>query len=66
MADGIDGLELAQIMKNEFPNIPVLLTSGASDGASDAVARGFQVIRKPYLMEELGMWLRRLFGIRST
>jgi CheY-like chemotaxis protein len=66
MADGIDGLELAQIMKNEFPNIPILLTSGASDGASDALARGFQVIRKPYLAEELGMWLRRLFGIRST
>ena len=50
-------------MKNDFPNIPILLTS---DDASDAVARGFQVIRKPYLMEELGMWLRRLFGIRST
>jgi CheY-like chemotaxis protein len=66
MADGIDGLELAQIMKNEFPNIPILLTSGASDGASDALARGFQVIRRAYLTEELGMWLRRLFGIRST
>ena len=66
MADGIDGLELAEIMKNEFPNIPILLTGGDGDGASDAVARGFQVIRKPYLMEELGMWLRRLFGIRST
>ena len=66
MADGIDGLELAEIMKNEFPNIPILLTGGDGDGASDAVARGFQVIRKPYLMEELGMWLRRFFGLRST
>ena len=63
MADGINGLELAEIMKNDFPNIPILLTS---DDASDAVARGFQVIRKPYLMEELGMWLRRFFGLRST
>src|SRR5262249_53759617 len=66
MADGIDGLKLAEIMKNEFPKTPILLTSGYSDGASDAVVRGFQVIRKPYRMEELGMWLRRLLSTRST
>jgi len=66
MADGMDGLELAETMKNEFPDIPILLTSGYTDVASDAVTRGFQVIRKPYRMEELGMWLQRLLGIRST
>jgi signal transduction histidine kinase len=66
MADGMVGLELAETMKNEFPDIPILLTSGYTDVASDAVTRGFQVIRKPYRMEELGMWLQRLLGIRST
>ncbi len=66
MADGMNGLELAEIMKNEFPAIPILLTSGYSDVAADAVAKGFQVIRKPYRLEELGMWLQRLRGIGST
>ena len=62
MADGMDGLELAEIMKAEFPDIPILLTSGHTDVAADAVTKGFQVIRKPYRMEELGIWLRRLLG----
>ena len=66
MPDGMDGLELAEIMKKEFPGVPVLLTSGYSDVAADAITKGFQVIRKPYRMEELGMWLRRLLGIPST
>jgi len=66
MADGMDGLDLAETMRSEFPNVPILLTSGHTDAASDAVTRGFQVIRKPYRMEELGMWLQRLLGIRST
>lgn len=63
MADGMDGLELAEIVQNEFPDIPILLTSGLSDVAASAVTMGFHVIRKPYRMEELGMWLRMLLGI---
>ena len=66
MADGVDGLELAQILKNEFPDIPVLLTTGDGDLAADAVARGFQVICKPYRTEELKMWLRKLLCTGST
>jgi CheY-like chemotaxis protein len=66
MADGLDGLELAETMRNEFPDVPIMLTSGHSGVAADAAAKGFQVIRKPYRLEELGMWLQRLLGIRST
>ena len=66
MPDGMNGVELAEIMKKEFPGVPILLTSGYSDVAADAVTEGFHVIRKPYRLEELGMWLRRLLGKRST
>jgi signal transduction histidine kinase/CheY-like chemotaxis protein len=66
MAEGIDGLQLAETMKIEFPEIPILLTSGDSNIAADAAAKGFHVIRKPYRMEELRMWLQRLLVISST
>jgi CheY-like chemotaxis protein len=66
MPEGMSGLELAQVMKREFPRLPVLLTSGYSDVAADAVTKGFQVIRKPYRMEELGVRLRSLLGTHST
>jgi signal transduction histidine kinase/CheY-like chemotaxis protein len=66
MPDGMDGVQLAEIMKKEFPAIPILLTSGYSDVAADAVVRGFHVLRKPYRLEELGKWLRRLLAIPSV
>jgi len=66
MAEGLDGLHLAEIMKVEFPDMPVLLTSGDSHIAADAAAKGFHVIRKPYRLEELGMWVRRLLVMRPT
>ena len=66
MAEGMNGLQLAESIKDEFPDMPILLTSGHSDIAADAAARGFPVIRKPYRMEELGMWLQKLLVPRST
>ena len=66
MMPGMNGLELAEIMKKEFPGVPILLTSGYSDVAGDAITKGFQIIRKPYRMEELAIWLRKLLDIRST
>jgi len=66
MAEGMNGLQLAEIIKGEFPDMPILLTSGHSDIAADAAAKGFPVIRKPYRMEEVGMWLQKLLVPRST
>ena len=60
MPDGINGVQLAEIMKEEFPGVPILLTSGRSDTAADAVTKGFRVISKPYRLDELGMWLQTL------
>jgi signal transduction histidine kinase len=66
MPDGMNGLELAQVIKTEFPGLPILLTSGYSDVAADAVTRGFQVMPKPYRLEELHVRLCELLGMHST
>ena len=50
MPGGIDGLSLAQICRERFPEIMVLLTSGFSDAAQAADGR-FDILRKPF---ELG------------
>jgi len=63
MPDGMDGLELAEIMKKRYPGIPILLTSGYSEMTAQAVSKGFQIIPKPYRMEELRMRFRAMLGL---
>ena len=48
MPGGLNGLELAKLLRSRFPRIVVLLTTGYSSGAQDAVREGFEVLRKPY------------------
>jgi PAS domain S-box-containing protein len=64
MPDGMDGLELAEVMKKRYPGIPILLTSGYSEMTAQAVSKGFQIISKPYRMEELGMRFRAMLGLQ--
>jgi two-component system NtrC family sensor kinase len=48
MPGGMNGLELAQAVRGRFPRIVVLLTTGYSSSAQDAVRAGFEVVQKPY------------------
>jgi two-component system NtrC family sensor kinase len=48
MPGGMNGLELAATVRKRFPDITVLLTTGYSSGAQDAVRQGFEVLQKPY------------------
>ena len=48
MPGGMNGLDLAQAVRQRFPQIAVLLTTGYSSSAQDAVREGFEVLRKPY------------------
>ena len=52
MPGAINGLGLAQICKERFPEIPVLLTSGFSDAAQAADGR-FDILRKPFELSAL-------------
>ena len=46
---GTDGLTLARKLSSLYPGLPVLLTSGYSNAAAEAVASGFALLPKPYL-----------------
>jgi two-component system, NtrC family, sensor kinase len=48
MPGGMNGLELAEAVRRRFPRIVVLLTTGYSSSAQDAVRKGFEVLQKPY------------------
>ncbi len=48
MPGGMNGLELAEAVRRKYPKIAVLLTTGYSSSAQDALRRGFEVLQKPY------------------
>jgi two-component system NtrC family sensor kinase len=48
MAGGMNGLELGHAIRRLYPAMPVLLTTGYSDSARDAVQQGFVVLQKPF------------------
>ena len=53
MPGGMNGLDLAREIGVRFPTIPVLLTTGYSASAQDAIRRGVGVLQKPYDLESL-------------
>jgi len=58
MPGGMNGLELADAIRRHFPHIVVLLTTGYSSSAQDAVRQGFAVLQKPYDLAALDRALR--------
>jgi len=58
MPGGMNGLDLAKAVRRRFPNIVVLLTTGYSSSAQDAVRQGFEVLQKPYDLAALERALR--------
>jgi two-component system NtrC family sensor kinase len=58
MPGGMNGLELADAIRRRFPDVVVLLTTGYSSSAQDAVRQGFSVLQKPYDLAALDRALR--------
>ena len=56
---GMNGVELAGIIRERFPGLPVVLTSGYSDVLAANVHHGFELIQKPYSVESLSRILRK-------
>jgi two-component system NtrC family sensor kinase len=48
MPGGLNGLDLAKEVRRRFPSVVVLLTTGYSSSAQDAIREGFEVVQKPY------------------
>ncbi|VEF11927.1 PAS/PAC sensor hybrid histidine kinase [Pseudomonas fluorescens] len=50
---GMNGIDLAKAIRRSHPLLPVVLTSGYSDILAQEGSFGFEVLRKPYSIDEL-------------
>jgi two-component system, NtrC family, sensor kinase len=65
MPDGISGIELAEEVRSRFPTVPVLLATGYSDVATDAIAKGLPIITKPYRTRDLCNCVAGILGAQQ-
>lgn len=56
---GEGGVELGRRIRERWPKIDVVLTSGYSHVLVDDARHGFDLVHKPYSVEELARVLRR-------
>ncbi len=57
---GMTGIELAQTIRERHSNVPVLLTSGYSNILAQGGGHGFDLLQKPYSVDELSRALGKL------
>ncbi|MBA4800496.1 MAG: response regulator [Euryhalocaulis sp.] len=58
MPGGMNGLELAERVRETWPDLPIILTTGYSEDELTLTA-DFTILRKPYAMEDLDRALAR-------
>jgi signal transduction histidine kinase/CheY-like chemotaxis protein len=63
---GMNGVELAGIIRDRFPGLPVVLTSGYSNVLAENAHSGFELIQKPYSVEALSRTLRKAIVEQRT
>jgi DNA-binding NtrC family response regulator len=61
MPGTMDGLGLAQACREQYPDLPILLTSGFSDAAQAADGR-FDILRKPFELSALERAIDQVIG----
>jgi PAS domain S-box-containing protein len=62
---GMNGVELAAVIRERYPGLPVVLTSGYSSVLAENAHRGFELIQKPYSVEALSRTLRKAIAERQ-
>ena len=50
---GMNGIDLAREVRRICPSMPVVLTSGYSDVLAKTGSHGFELLQKPYSVEQL-------------
>jgi two-component system NtrC family sensor kinase len=50
---GMSGIEFGRLVRQRYPEIPIILASGYSDKAAVALSEGFRLLQKPYAIETL-------------
>ena len=62
---GMNGIELGLEIRRREPGLPVILTSGYSHVLAQEGSHGFELLHKPYSIEDLTRALRRAILNRS-
>ena len=57
---GMSGVELGQEIRRIHPDMPVILTSGYSSVLAEGGTHGFELLHKPYSVDELARTLREV------
>jgi PAS domain S-box-containing protein len=60
MPGSMAGFDLARIVRRDYSKLPILLTTGYSERAQEAVREGFPVLQKPYDLQTLSEAIRKL------
>lgn len=63
---GMTGLDLAQAIRDRGIGVPIVLTTGYSQALSQDGVAGFELVQKPYSIEELSRVLHRAARIRHV
>ena len=62
---GMNGVEFATVLRQQYPGLPVVLTSGYSHVLAENAHSGFELIQKPYSVELLSRTLRKSIAAKS-
>lgn len=63
---GMSGLDLARAIRDRGIGVPVVLTTGYSEALSQEGNPGFNLVQKPYSIEELSRTLHRAARLRQV
>jgi PAS domain S-box-containing protein len=63
---GMNGVDLAGVIRERYPGLPVVLTSGYSNVLAENADRGFELIQKPYSVEALSRILRKAMAEKAS
>jgi CheY-like chemotaxis protein len=70
MPGGMSGLELARVVREHYPGLPILLVTGYSQYAAQVMNEGFTLVEKPYhrdtLAAAIGATVERPFRLQRT
>ncbi|MCW6511922.1 ATP-binding protein [Lichenifustis flavocetrariae] len=59
---GMNGVDLGRAIRDLYPGLPILLTSGYSHALAEDGRHGFDLLQKPYSIEDLSQKLRQSIG----
>jgi CheY-like chemotaxis protein len=62
---GMSGIDLGREIRQRYPDLPVVLTSGYSHVLAEEGRHGFELLHKPYAVEDVSRVLRRVTQRRT-